>query len=247
MTAIYRVGALPPVVFIAQLGTGGDSWQPVLEHLGGLATFIYDRPGTGNAPPRPAPNPAIPHSTFAAELAELIEQHQVPSPAVIVGHSFGSLIARAYAAAHPDRVAGMVHVDGSIPQFHLLPTAEPKLDGDGPEATEIDVVAGQVEILSAATPQVPTIVMTRTPGMWSGDEPPPHPAVEDLWLVSQRIVARDSQAPLVAADNCGHQLPRDAPGLVAHAVDVVHSAVRHGKPLRLDPLELSALQGHLDD
>ena len=93
MTGQLRLGDLPPVVLIAQLGTGGHSWAPVLDHLEGLATFIYDRPGTGDAPPRPTPNPAIPHSVFAAELASVLEQHRVPSPAVVVGHSFGSLIA----------------------------------------------------------------------------------------------------------------------------------------------------------
>lgn len=194
MGTYFRPGSYPPVIFIAQLGEGGDSWRPVLDQLPGIAAFTYDRPGTGDAPPRPAPNPALPHSAFARELAVLLEQHHLTRPAVVVGHSFGGLIARAYAHAHPERIAGLVFVDASVPQFRLYPNTEPILDGDGPDATEIDTITGQVEILAATIPRAPCVVVTRTPGRWSGDTGPPHPAVEDLWLISQRILAEQHHA-----------------------------------------------------
>lgn len=244
MTAHNRPGAVP-IVLIAQLGTGGDSWKPVVDLLPDTTVVTYDRPGTGDAPGRSAPNPALPYSAFARELADLLDQRGVTQPAVIVGHSFGGLIARMYTALHPDRIAGLVFVDPSIPQFHLYPTAEPKLDGDGPDATEIDIVAGQVEILSAELPPVPTVVLTRTHGRWGGETPPPHPAVEDLWLVSQRLLARQTGAPLIVADNCGHQLPRQVPDLVAYAIKAVHAAAS-GDPLTVDEAQLAQLGGHLD-
>lgn len=241
---VENLGGPPPViVFIAQLGTDGESWRPVLDHLHGLPTFTYDRPGTGKAPPRPAPNPPLPYGVFAAELDELLEQHRVQAPLVLVGHSFGSLIARAYAAAHPGKVAGLVHVDGSIPQFHLIPTGDPKFDG----GTEIDVVAGQLEILSMDLPRVPTLVLTRTPGRWSGSEGPPHPRVEDLWLVSQQILARESAAPLIVAYSSSHQMPAEVPELVAYAVSEVHDAVFRQSTVALDPAILAGLGGRRDN
>lgn len=235
-----------PVVFIAQLGTGGDSWKPVIEQLPGIWAFTYDRPGTGSAPPRPAPNPPLPHSAFAKELASLLEHHGLTGPAVIVGHSVGGNIARVYAGIHPERVAGMIFVDSSIPQHFLHPNMGPIVDGDSPDATTIDTVAGQVEILEASIPDVPAVVLTRTHGRWGGDKPPPHPAVEDLWRVSQRILARGFRAPLVVAEDCGHQLPRDAPDLVAYAVRAVLDAARSGAPVHLDPVLLSERGGHLE-
>ncbi|MGX6604851.1 alpha/beta fold hydrolase [Micromonosporaceae bacterium Da 78-11] len=235
----------PTVVLVAQLGTGGDSWKPVLEYLDDVATFTYDRPGTGSAPGRPAPNLAIPHSVFARELAELLDQRKIAGPLVLVGHSFGALIARAFIAQYPDRVAGLVIVDGSIPQFHVIPTSEPKLDGDGPGATEIDIVAGQVEILSAPTPQVPSVVLTRTYGLWGGGVAPPHPRVEDLWLISQQILARELRAPLIVADDASHQIPAERPGLVAYTIDQVVAAARLGGAVRLDLDRIKALGGHL--
>lgn len=235
----------PTVVLISQLGEGAAIWKAVVDRLDGLDVFTYDRPGTGSAPPRPAPNPPIPHSVFTAELADLLEQHDVTGPIVLVGHSFGALIARAFTAAHPHRVAGLVIVDGSLPQFHVVPSNLPKLDGDGPDATEIDVVAGQVEILTAPTPRLPALVLTRTHGRWDGDNPPPHPAVEDLWAVSQQILARDLGCPLLVADNAGHQLQRDAPQLVAYAIRAVHTAARQGLSVRLDPEQVKAAGGHI--
>ena len=97
------------------MGEPGRYWQPVLDHLPDLPLITYDRPGIGATPHRPPPNPPLPYSAFADELATLLDERDVTGPAVIVGHSIGSLIARVYAARHPHRVAGIVHVDGSIP------------------------------------------------------------------------------------------------------------------------------------
>jgi pimeloyl-ACP methyl ester carboxylesterase len=71
---------------------------------------------------------ALPYSAFAVELADLLDQQTVTGPLVVVGHSFGSLIARMFAARHPHRVAGMVHVDGSIPRGVLW--CSPHVTGD---------------------------------------------------------------------------------------------------------------------
>lgn len=238
-------GKSPPVVFVAQLGTGGASWKPVIDLLTTAPTAItYDRPGTGDAPPRPAPNPPLPYSSFAEELAALLEQHRITEPVVLVSHSVGSLIARVFADRHPGQVCGMVHVDGSIPRLNLWPIGplEEPLDGEGQDATSFDSVAGEIEILEAATPAVPTAVVTRSPGRW----PQGYAGAEPLWTAYQRQLATLSHAPLVVAADAGHQIPADAPRLVAYAVDVIVAAVRAGRPWRPDPAELAAVGGTLD-
>ncbi len=234
-------------MFIAALGEPGRSWQPVLDRLPDLTTVTYDRPGIGGVPHRPAPNPPLPYSAFADELAALLDERDITGPAVLAAHSIGSLIARVYAGRHPHRVAGMVHVDGSIPQFHVCPGLESAQDGaDGdPDATEIDVVTGQVEVLYAAPPRVPTLVLTRTPGRWGGNRPAPSGA-EELWLVSQRILARDTGSPLIVAEHSGHRIPAEQPDLVAYAIRAVHTAALSGTPAHLDPDALSRTGAHLD-
>jgi pimeloyl-ACP methyl ester carboxylesterase len=222
-------GAQPPIVFIAQLGGAGSGWLPVIEHLtSNSTTVIYDRPGTGDAPPRPEPNPPLPYGTFAEELTAVLDEHGIVEPAVIVGHSIGAHIARVFAGRRPDRCAGLVFVDASIPQFKLWwRDTEPVVDGDASAgATEFDILAGEVEVLAAAIPAVPTVVITRRRRWWMEGESMPHPAIDDLWRLSQHLLAEQHNAPLIVAEKAGHQIPLEAPGLVAHAVDAVVWATR---------------------
>lgn len=242
-----RVTHQLPIVFISALGEPGSYWNPVLEQLTDLVTVTYDRPGTGSAPHRPAPNPPLPYSAFADELAAELDSRGVTGPAVIAAHSIGSMIARIYADRHPHRVAGLVHVDGSIPQFHVVPGLESPEDGadDDPDATRIDVVSGQVEALYAKPPAVPTLVLVRSAGHWSGGPPPP--GADELWLASQRILAREAGAPLIVAEHAGHPIPREQPELVAFAIRAVTEAADRGaQSVVLDGGSLTAVGGHLD-
>jgi pimeloyl-ACP methyl ester carboxylesterase len=239
-------GAQPPIVFIAQLGGPGSGWRPVLDQMAtGSTTLVYDRPGTGDAPPRPAPNPPLPYSAFAEELATVLDEGNIVEPAVVVGHSIGGHIARAFTSRWPDRCSGLVFVDASIPQFKLWwRDTEPVVDGDAAAgATEFDILAGEVEILSAAVPTVPTVVITRRRHWWMAGETSPHPAIDDLWWISQRLLAKQHNAPLIIAENAGHQIPSEAPGLVAYAIDTVVRAARTGTAPAVEAAELTQHHG----
>lgn len=235
-----------PAVLISQLGCGANIWAPLLEHLHGLAVVTYDRPGTGDAPPRPAPNLALPPSMMADELAAHLERQNPAQPAVIVGHSYGGLIARQYAARHPDRTAGLVLLDCSIPPMHLHPDTRRIIDGDHPEATEVDTVRAHAETLEATLPDVPALVVSRTYGRWDGSNPPPHPAVEDVWQAWQRRYATDLGCPRLVAGNSGHQLQRQAAALVAYAIRAVHTAAAEGAPVHVDDEAVAAADGSID-
>ena len=215
-------------MFIAQIGTRGDTWQPVIQAMTCNATTVtYDRPGIGDSPPRPAPNPPLPYSVFADELAATLDEAGITEPVVLVGHSVGGLIAQVFADCWRDRTAGIVLVDTSLPRLDLWPPPEPSRDGDGRDATAFDVTAGEVEILGMDPPPVAAVVVTRTPGRWA--VPLPHPAIDDLWTAHQRDLARRwRHAPLFQATDAGHQVPREAPALVAHAADGVVRCVRAG-------------------
>lgn len=239
----------PPIVFVAQLGEPGSDWKPVLDQLTCASEVItYDRPGTGNRPPRPAPNPPLPYSVFADELVRELDERSVLEPVVIVGHSVGSLIARSLTSRHPNRVAGIVHVDGSIPRMRFGAGLEPAgsaapVDGDGPGATAFDTVAGEIEIVEAVQPTIPAAVITKTPGMW----PPGFSDLADrLWSAYQRQLARQCQGPLVVAENAGHQMQTDCPELVAYVIDRVVAAVRTAAAVRLDEVALAAVGGRAE-
>jgi len=218
-------GANPPVVLVSALGDPASYWQQVIRQLStGPRVISYDRPGIGASPPRPAPNRPASYRTFAAELAALLDHLGVLVPAVLVGHSFGSLIIRVFAGAYPGRVAGMVHVDGSLPGLYLWPGADSATDGDGRRATRVDAVRGEAEVARAGLPRVPSIVLARTPGVWH--TAPPDPGIDGVWQRAQADLAQQSGSALIVAKDSGHRIPEDAPGLVAFAVDQVVTAVR---------------------
>jgi pimeloyl-ACP methyl ester carboxylesterase len=73
---------------------------------------VYDRAGRGWREPADTRQDA---DQIAADLHTLLDRGNVPGPYVLVGHSFGGHYVRAYAAHHPDEVAGMVLVDSTAP------------------------------------------------------------------------------------------------------------------------------------
>jgi hypothetical protein len=126
----------------------------------------------------------------------------------------------------------------------LWPTAEPSFDGDGPDATGIDTMVGEVEALAVVPPPVPTVLVSRTPGRWNTALP--HPAIDELWSVHQMLLAERWRAPHIVATNAGHQTSREAPMLVAYAIDTVIRAVRSGSGgVRVDREQLAAVGGRL--
>lgn len=72
----------------------------------------YDRAGLGWSEPRSGPRDA---ATIARELHELMEAAGEEGPFVLAAHSLGGIFARAFAAAYPEQVAGVVFVDSSHP------------------------------------------------------------------------------------------------------------------------------------
>jgi pimeloyl-ACP methyl ester carboxylesterase len=114
----------PTVVLEAALGNASAHWVRVQQEVSEVTRVCaYDRAGMGWSEGGPEPRDA---ARVTGELHALLEGAGVEGPYVMVGHSFGGLYARAYAARYPDETAGVVLVDSSHPdQFERLP--------DGPE------------------------------------------------------------------------------------------------------------------
>lgn len=117
---VLRDGHGPTVVF--ENGPGGMAldWnlvQPAIaEHA---TTFAYDRAGIGWSDPGPRPRTI---DTLVDELHRTLQATGTPAPYVLVGHSFGGLLVRAFAYSHPDEVAGLVLVDAAHEdQFDIYP------------------------------------------------------------------------------------------------------------------------------
>ena len=111
----------PTVVMEAAIGETGLMWslvQPAVAKT--TRACVYDRAGLGWSDPSPRPRTA---EIMVEELHTLLGTAQVPGPYVLVGHSFGGLLVRLYAARHPQGVAGLVLVDSAHEQqYRRAPT-----------------------------------------------------------------------------------------------------------------------------
>jgi len=100
---------VPTVVLEAALGASSLGWMFVERQVRTFApTLAYDRAGLGWSAPGPRQQ-TLPEAV--AELDGVLRQAVPSGPLVLVGHSYGALIVRYYAARHPARVAGLVLVD----------------------------------------------------------------------------------------------------------------------------------------
>lgn len=94
-----------PVLVLPGLTFPGASWAPVWEKgPSGLRWLAVDLPGHGESAPWDVVRPW----ELADAVAEEVGRRGLPPP-VVVGHSYGALVAAAYAGDHP--VAGLVTVD----------------------------------------------------------------------------------------------------------------------------------------
>lgn len=112
-THVVVDGQGPPLLYLAALGGNWFDFEQVTELLEDRWTVIrYDRPGYGFSEPLPAGQ--VP--SIAAEVDRIdgvLDALGITEPVLLVGHSLASLYAEAYARSRPERVAGVIMLDGS--------------------------------------------------------------------------------------------------------------------------------------
>jgi pimeloyl-ACP methyl ester carboxylesterase len=110
-----------PIVFIHGNGGSSAQWQSQLAYFRakGRRAIALDLPGFGrsNAPA----GGDLSLDAMVASIDQSMSAMRVPR-FVIAGHSYGGAVAAAYAAAHPEKVAGVIYVDAAASALPL--TAE---------------------------------------------------------------------------------------------------------------------------
>ncbi len=109
---VLEAGAGGPTV-VFENGQGGMAldWHDVQSEISAQsATLAYDRAGMGWSEPGPRPR-NLP--VLVDELRAVLHAAGASTAYVLVGHSLGGLIVRAYAHAYPDEVAGLVLLDAT--------------------------------------------------------------------------------------------------------------------------------------
>jgi pimeloyl-ACP methyl ester carboxylesterase len=107
----------PAVVFESGIGATSQNWLRLQKAIAQQArTVSYDRAGLGWS--SAAAYELTPRS-LARELNEVLTAAGISGPYVVVGHSFGGLLARQFAADYPGLLTGLVLVDPMRPEDWL--------------------------------------------------------------------------------------------------------------------------------
>jgi pimeloyl-ACP methyl ester carboxylesterase len=111
---VVERGAGMPVVLEAGIAGTSLGWTLIDEALAvGARVLSYDRAGLGWSDSSKTPCTV---AQAAVDLRDTLSAAGVPAPYILVGHSYGGLIVRHYAAKYSDDVAGLVLVDPVDPR-----------------------------------------------------------------------------------------------------------------------------------
>ncbi|MFE5672725.1 alpha/beta fold hydrolase [Agromyces sp. NPDC056523] len=158
-TVVYLHGLIMP-----QDGANWAHAPELQERLAGEVTYCeYERANVGKSSSVDGP---IPIEQTVADLDAVLTEVQPDGPVVLVGGSFGGVVAVTYAGTHPDAVDGVVLLDPSLPGSNALEEAmlppEWRLAADAwnESGEKIDVFAADTVALAALDriPQIPGTV-----------------------------------------------------------------------------------------
>jgi pimeloyl-ACP methyl ester carboxylesterase len=236
---LHCVGSGSPTV-VLEAGFGGDAsqWRDVQPDIGhDTRTCAYDRAGSGFSA---APSGVRDARDEITDLRRLLARARIDPPYVVVGHSYGGVLARVFAHLHPTETAGLVLIDtmgrnGRSRQLAIWPESQARtirrelattvMDG-------VDLAAGEA-LADRLTKLGDTPLAVITAGRH--DNFPRRPsslagALEQLWGKMQDELAQlSSNRVHVVAARSNHDVPSSRsgqPSVAVRAVEAVLDAAR---------------------
>lgn len=126
-----RPGDGPVAVLLHGIGSRAFGWERLGEYLPGWRLIAWDAPGYGASAPLAQDWPVA--QDYAEALLRLLDALSLPR-LHLVGHSLGTLMGAAFAAAHPERLATLTLAacaqgGGIEPGETLAPAHQARIDG----------------------------------------------------------------------------------------------------------------------
>ena len=174
-------------VLIAGAGLGGWTWQKVTQRLRSQGHEVFAPSLTGAADREHLLSGAVDLETHVNDIANLLrfeDLHDV----VLVGHSYGGVVATGVADRLHDRVSKLVYVDAPMGWSHL----EIFPDAGNPDMFPRQIVNG-VELLVFPSPELVAFYGITDPEeiAWALERMTPHP-----WNASQQRLNITDEAAL---------------------------------------------------
>jgi pimeloyl-ACP methyl ester carboxylesterase len=233
----------PVVLFESGIAASSLSWSLVAPAVAKFTrACAYDRAGLGWSEPPSAANQVDPWSfeRIVRDLCALADHIGPNQRYVLVGHSFGSFVVRAFAARRPEQVVGLVLVDpatewltASAQRVRLLRGGR-QLSRVGALLAHAGVVRACLALLTGGAPAAPrnfvkifgpTAAQTleRLVGEVRKLPPELHPAVRALWCqpkcfhaMADHMSVLERGDPLISITNVTPR--RDIPVVVLSSV-----------------------------
>jgi pimeloyl-ACP methyl ester carboxylesterase len=168
---LYEQGTgQPAVVLESGLAATSLTWALVQSKIARFTRVCsYDRLGLGWSDR--CSKPRTVHQ-MAAELAAVLHAANIPPPYILVGHSFGGLLIRAYAHLNPENVIGLVFVDPVSLEFwaHCDPAEGARLlrgvrlSRRGALLARFGIVRAALTTLAAGGRRIPKLTARATAG-----------------------------------------------------------------------------------
>ncbi|NQF16305.1 alpha/beta hydrolase [Brevibacillus sp. HB1.3] len=223
-----RKSGTPSVIFLAGMGDSGETWKIVQDRISQEAsTLSYDRAGIGRSPAAAV----VPRTCrdLVEELYDLLREIEVETPCILVGHSFGGLVARLFTSLYPQLVSGLVLVDAA-PEYkelayekvlpdNLIAANREYYENPMRNSEKIDKIRSYQEIVdSYRQSNIPVSIITRgLPDVW--DEEWPN---EEILAIEQHLQADfkrlSTSSKQRMATRSGHYIHHDEPEMVMEEI-----------------------------
>jgi pimeloyl-ACP methyl ester carboxylesterase len=211
----------PLVLLESGIAASSLSWSLVQPEIARFTRVCaYDRAGFAWSDAASSPRT---FDRIVEELASVLQRVAADEPCVLVGHSFGSFVVRAYAARNPHRVIGLVLVDpptewlAMTPQRRRLIRRGRRLSRVGAVLAELGIVRVCLALLTGGVPGAPRRLVTvlgptaagtlqRLVGEVRKLPAAVHPMVQEVWCdpkcfrsMAAHLQVLETQGPAIAA------------------------------------------------